>query len=283
MTGARPDTWMPLYIGDYLADTMHLTRDQHGGYLLLIIAYWRRGAPLPDDDMQLASITRATLAEWKKFLRPVLAAFFQIADGLWRHKRVDAELDRALNNSQNRSKAGARGAAKRWQTDSSAIAEPVANASQNDAPSPSPSPDSSLRSESIPPNGGVAAASLGDCETALGAYNAVAKRCGLPTASKLTEARRRKLAIRLKDHGLDGWREALVKLAANRWMHGENDRGWRADFDFLLRPSSFIRLIEGGYDRDSSASPNGSAEFDGVSERRRPQAPPSPETFGDVG
>lgn len=90
----RPDSFMPLFIGDYLADTMHLTRDQHGGYLLLIMAYWRQGRPLANEDETLAAISKSSLVEWAK-LRPLYAPFFQISEGLWRHKRVDQELEKA--------------------------------------------------------------------------------------------------------------------------------------------------------------------------------------------
>jgi uncharacterized protein YdaU (DUF1376 family) len=139
---SRPDTWMPLYIGDYMADTMHLTRDQHGAYFLLICAYWRNGGPLVDDD-GLAAIIKATAKEWQK-LRPVMARFFVVEGGMWRHKRIDAELDGAQMKSDRRSKAGAEGARRRWQSDGNANGNAMQNAWQNDAraetPSPSPSP-----------------------------------------------------------------------------------------------------------------------------------------------
>lgn len=136
----RPDTWMPFFVGDYLADTMHLTRDQHGGYLLLIFAYWRKGAPLEDNDAALSVIARATPAEWRR-LRPVLAPFFAIGAGVWRHKRIDQEIERAASRTSERSKSGAAGAAKRWQNGSKSMAEPIAGPSvrhrQNNA-SPQP-------------------------------------------------------------------------------------------------------------------------------------------------
>ena len=113
MSGARPDTWMPFYIGDYLRDTQHLSAEKHGAYVLLIFSYWVSGAPLPDDDEHLSTVTRLTRERWE-VIRPVIAAFFRVADGVWRHKRVDIELKRAKRISKERSKAGDEGAGARW-------------------------------------------------------------------------------------------------------------------------------------------------------------------------
>jgi uncharacterized protein YdaU (DUF1376 family) len=81
--------WMPFYVNDYLGDTEHLSTLQHGAYCLLLFSYWRRGG-LPDDDQQLANITKLSLDDWL-IHRKVLQAFFHSG---WRHQRVDAELHR---------------------------------------------------------------------------------------------------------------------------------------------------------------------------------------------
>ena len=75
-----------MYWSNYFGDTRHLTRGQHGAYLLLIGHYWMTGS-LPDDDNQLATITGSTPEEWRVD-KPILQAFF--FDG-WRHKRGQAE------------------------------------------------------------------------------------------------------------------------------------------------------------------------------------------------
>jgi uncharacterized protein YdaU (DUF1376 family) len=96
--------WMPLYVGDYLGDTGHLTTAQHGAYLLLMMHYWRKGE-LPDDDRQLSKITKLPLKTWCEY-RSTLQDFFH--DG-WKHKRIDAELEKMTRVSLKRAIAGQKG------------------------------------------------------------------------------------------------------------------------------------------------------------------------------
>ena len=146
----KVDAWMPLWIGAYLADTMRLTTLQHGAYLLLLMAYWRERAALPDDDEELRSITKTDKAEWKK-LRPVMAKFFTVVDGVWRHKRVEQELssaDARQKSAASKAKAAAlarwgHGAEQSQGSDSSnapGMLQALPEHMHDDCPTPSPSP-----------------------------------------------------------------------------------------------------------------------------------------------
>lgn len=84
--------FMPFFIGDYMADTTHLTTAQHGAYMLLLLACWTRGGALPDDNAELSRITRCRIDRWRNTVRPIMETFFQIAEGKWTHKRIDKEL-----------------------------------------------------------------------------------------------------------------------------------------------------------------------------------------------
>lgn len=52
---------------------------------------------------------------------------------------------------------------------------------------------------------------------------------------KLTEKRKLKLKARLKDAGADMLRAAINNVAGSAWHMGDNDRGWTADLDFIIR------------------------------------------------
>ena len=112
---SKKDLWMPLYIGDYLADTGHLSTTQHGAYLLLLMHYWRK-RELPSDDKQLAAIAKLPLRLWLD-TKETLQAFFH--DG-WRHKKVEEELAKRIVVSEKRATAGAKGGQTRSKTEANA-------------------------------------------------------------------------------------------------------------------------------------------------------------------
>lgn len=88
--------WMPLYWGDYIRKTLHLSLEEHGAYLLLIAAYWERGKALPDDDRYFAKVLKMSTKKWK-MVRPIIAEFFDVSEGCWKHERVELELLRSSN------------------------------------------------------------------------------------------------------------------------------------------------------------------------------------------
>lgn len=79
------------------------------------------------------------------------------------------------------------------------------------------------------------------------AYNAVAGEIGLPSCRTMTKTRQAKLVARIKDHGPQGLAAALDALRLSNFCQGDNDRGWRADIDFVLQERSCAKLLEGAY------------------------------------
>jgi len=48
---------------------------------------------------------------------------------------------------------------------------------------------------------------------------------------------------------LEDWSTAMAAIYNSKFLCRENDRGWKADFDFLLQPKSFVKLLEGAYNK----------------------------------
>lgn len=74
---------------------------------------------------------------------------------------------------------------------------------------------------------------------------------GLPRWREMPAGRRKSALVRLREReveGPGGWREAVERIASSAFCRGENDRGWRADPDWLLRPGTAAKVLEGKYD-----------------------------------
>lgn len=125
--------WMPFYWGKYWQDTGHFRGAAHGAYMNLIGAYWVRGKALPDNDAALEALSKCSTKEWRAVREQVLA-MFDHGGGVYAHKRIEAELSKAAAKYLAKARAGEKGSQKRWQKNSTAIAEPSQHASQTDAP-----------------------------------------------------------------------------------------------------------------------------------------------------
>lgn len=134
-----------MFWGDYFGDTMHLTTEEHGAYLLLLGTYWRRGKPLPDDDRDLATVTKMTPKKWK-MVRPKISEFFDISEGVWRHKRVEKEILKSsarLSSARAAGKAG--GKAKRKLTTTTTTKDSIlGTSSKNGASQDIKAPDAAV-------------------------------------------------------------------------------------------------------------------------------------------
>lgn len=80
---------LPIFGDAYLADTTHLTTEEHGAYFLLMLAAWRQDdCGLPDDPVKLARIAGLSLRKWKAGTGDVVMAFWHQAGGRWFQKRL---------------------------------------------------------------------------------------------------------------------------------------------------------------------------------------------------
>lgn len=95
--------YMQLYIADYLADTMHLSAEEHGAYLLLMFNYWQTGKPIPKN--RLAKIARLTNERWAD-VEPSLREFFCDNGDEWMHLRIEEDLASVREKLTKKSAAG---------------------------------------------------------------------------------------------------------------------------------------------------------------------------------
>ncbi len=90
-------------------------------------------------------------------------------------------------------------------------------------------------------------------ERAFGTFGLMAKRNGWPEPTKLTPDRRKKLRARLDEHGPDGWQNMLDRADASQFLK----ETFKLNFDWVLEPKNFRKVVEGNYENKSAPKPNG--------------------------
>lgn len=124
---SRRSDVMPVNVPDFLADTLHLTREEVGAYTFLLMQEWMRG-PLPNEIDKLAVVTREKsgnarsipkkpekIRNARSITLALLKEFFSLGnDGHWRQKRLEIEKEKVMARAAVDHARAVKAAATRW-------------------------------------------------------------------------------------------------------------------------------------------------------------------------
>ena len=221
-------------IGDYASHTRHLSLMEDLAYRRLLDLYYLKDGEIYGDEAEVAR--QIGMRDEVAAVKQVLQDFFTINEDRWSHDRCDAEIAHFRQKSEKASNAGKASAKRRLNKRSTDVQptnnqEPITNNQQPDKEDMS-SADDALKVEDV-----------------VEAWNDLAEARGLSKIARITENRRRQIKARIREYQPEDWSTALAAIYNSKFLCGENDRGWKADFDFLLQPKSFVKLIEGAYNK----------------------------------
>ena len=73
-----------------------------------------------------------------------------------------------------------------------------------------------------------------------------------------SETRLSHIRARISDgYTLDDFKTLFERAAASPFLCGNNERNWRADFDWLIKPGNMLRILEGIYTTSSTRASGG--------------------------
>ena len=249
---------MPLFADAYLADTMHLSTEEHGAYLLLLMAAWRQDdCALPFDDKKLARIAGLSPQKWRTVKETILEFWTVDGDRIFQSRQrreMEWVEQKRRTNRVNSVKGWEKRKAEADDTQGienkqTGLSDRNANAlpdgCENDAPPP-------------PPPEVIEVANATSCPTAdadgpklepnhiMEFWNEIAPVLGKPCIRKLTPERRELLKARIAQNSLDDFHEVFANIRASPFLRG--DTGWNGcTFDWVFKKANFQKILEGNY------------------------------------
>lgn len=82
-------------------------------------------------------------------------------------------------------------------------------------------------------------------------YNSIT---GVTKVRSLTDKRKKQLNARLKEHGEDSLNIVMQNIKTSDFLRGYNKTNWKMDFDWLVNPNNYIKILEGKYNKQNSTN-----------------------------
>lgn len=125
---------MPLFTDAYLADTRHLTVDEHGAYLLLLMCAWRSpGCALPNDEKKLARMVGVTGRKWKTIWTGIRDLFVIEGEQIFQAKLLESYENLQTKRKANKQNGAKGGRSKSLKTKRRDLANATNSLERNDS------------------------------------------------------------------------------------------------------------------------------------------------------
>lgn len=73
-----------------------------------------------------------------------------------------------------------------------------------------------------------------------------------PRLTKLSDSRKKAIKARLKQYSIDDFKRLFTMAEESRFLKGQNNRNWQANFDWLIKDANMAKVLDGNYvDRQS--------------------------------
>jgi len=130
---------LPLYTDAYLGDTMHLSLEEHGAYLKLLMIMWRsEHCRIADSDRDIARMLGVNVKRWRERIRPRIEHFFDHDSG---HFLIQKRLKKERGKCEKRSAVARANALKSLETRSAKAPATAEQTHQQNASYPYPYPE----------------------------------------------------------------------------------------------------------------------------------------------
>lgn len=86
----------------------------------------------------------------------------------------------------------------------------------------------------------------------IGLYNEIC--VSLPKVKTVSNARKTAIKSLVNKYDIEQIRTVFTKAETSNFLKGNNNHSWQANFDWLIKDSNFVKVLDGNYDNKTSQS-----------------------------
>jgi uncharacterized protein YdaU (DUF1376 family) len=239
----------PFHVGDYRKDTANLSLLEHGVYRTLIDCYYTQETPLPSDKARLCRMIGARSDVEVLAVSNIIDDYFTLTDCGY----IQNGCDKVLSKIYEKSEKARMSVEKRWDKRAKSIRneyEQDTNVSENDTNVQKNDTIDILPNTQHPTPNIITSTNVDkiDYRGIVDTYHRVLPM--LQPVKLITDKRKSSIrsccAIKSTFSSLEFWDAYFESIKSSRWHMGENKDGWKADLDYLIKKTNFVKMYERG-------------------------------------